>query len=44
MMKNYNKSIEINCNLNWPYIPDEYNKILITGGSGSGKTSMFYYI
>ena len=26
------------CNKNWPYIPDHPYKILVTGGSGSGKT------
>ena len=26
-------------NLNWPYIPDHPYKILIIGGSGSGKTN-----
>ena len=26
-------------NLNWPYIPDHPYRILITGGSGSGKTN-----
>ena len=26
-------------NKNWPYIPDHPYRILINGGSGSGKTS-----
>ena len=26
-------------NKNWPYIPDRPYRILITGGSGSGKTN-----
>ena len=26
-------------NENWPYIPDHPYRILITGGSGSGKTN-----
>ena len=26
-------------NLNWPYIPDHSYKILIIGGSGTGKTN-----
>ena len=26
-------------NINWPYIPDHPYRILITGGSGSGKTN-----
>ena len=38
MMKNYNESLEINHNSNWPYVPDHLDKILINGGSGSGKT------
>ena len=38
-MKNYDKSIEINHNPNWPYIPDHAYRILITGGSGSGKNN-----
>ena len=27
-------------NKNWPYIPDHLYSILITGGSGSGKTNV----
>ena len=26
-------------NLNWPYIPDHPYRILIIGGSGTGKTN-----
>ena len=33
---NENKTV---LNKNWPYIPDHPNRILITGGSGSGKTN-----
>ena len=40
MMKNYDKSVEINNNLNWPYIPDQPYRILITGVLGSGKTNV----
>ena len=29
-------------NLNWPYIPDHPYKILIIGGSGSGKTNALF--
>ena len=29
-------------NKNWSYIPDYPYKILITGGSGSGKTNLLY--
>ena len=39
-MKNYDQSVEINHNPNWPYIPDYPYGILIIGGSGSGKTDM----
>ena len=28
------------CNKNWPYILDHPYRILITGGSGSGKTNV----
>ena len=41
MMKNYNESVEINHNLKWPYIPDHPYRILIVGGSGSGKINVF---
>ena len=37
-MKNY--SVEINHNLNWPYIPGHPYRILIIGGSGSEKTNV----
>ena len=39
MIKNYDQSVEINNNLNGPYIPDHLYRILIIGGSGSGKTN-----
>ena len=35
--ENYDESVEINHNPNWPYIPDHPYRILIIGGSGSGK-------
>ena len=38
-MKNYDQSVEINHNTNWPYIPDHPYRILIIVGSGSGKTT-----
>ena len=41
MMKNYDQSVEVNHKPNWPYIPDHPYKILIIGGSGSGKTNVF---
>ena len=39
MMKNYDESVEINHNPNWPYIADHPYRILIIDGSGSGKTN-----
>ena len=39
-MKNYDQSVEIKHNLNWPYIPDHPYRILIIGGSGSDKTNV----
>ena len=40
MTKRYGQSVEINCNVNWPYIPEHPDRILIIGGSGSGKTNL----
>ena len=40
MMKNYDQSVEINHNLNWPYILDHLYRILIIGNSGSAKTNV----
>ena len=40
MMKNYDQSVEINHNPNWPYIPGHPYRILIIGESGSGKTNV----
>ena len=41
MMKKYDRSVEINHNPNWSYIPDHSYRILIIGGSsGSGKTNV----
>ena len=39
-MKNYDQSVEINCNPNSPYTPYHPYRILIFGGSGSGKTNV----
>ena len=36
-MKNYDQSVEINHNPKWPYIPDHPFRMLIIGGSRSGK-------
>ena len=44
MMKNYEESVEINHNPNWPYIPDYPYKVLLIGGSGSGKTNVLLYL
>ena len=40
MMKNYDQSVEINHNPDWPYILDYLYRILIIGGSGSDKTNV----
>ena len=40
MMKNKDESVKINGNLNWPYIPDHPYRILIIGGSRSGKSNV----
>ena len=40
MIKNYDESVEIYYNPNWPYIPNYSYSILIIGGSGSGKTNV----
>ena len=38
--KNYNESLEVSHNPNWPHIPDHLYRILIIGGPGSGKTNV----
>ena len=38
-IKNYYKSVKINHYPNWSYISDHHYRILIIGGSGSGKTN-----
>ena len=39
--KNYDQSVEINHNPNWPFIPDYTYRILAAiGGSGSGKANV----
>ena len=40
MIKNYDQSVEINCNPNWPYIPDHPYRISIIGGSRSRKINV----
>ena len=40
MMKNYDESVEINHNPNWPYVPDHLYRILIIGDSRSEKTNV----
>ena len=39
-MNNYDEPVEINHNPNWSYIPDHPYRMLIIGGSGSGKTNV----
>ena len=40
MMKNYDQLVEINLSPNQAYIPDRPYRILIVGGSRSGKTNV----
>ena len=40
MTKNYDESVKVNKNLNWPYIPNHLYQILIIGGSGSDITNV----
>ena len=40
MMKNYDQSVEIDHNPNWPNIPDHPYRILIIGGSEPGKPNL----
>ena len=40
MMKNYDESVDINGNPNWPYIPHDSYRILIIHGLGSGKANV----
>ena len=37
----YSNENQIDHNLNWPYTADHAYRILIVGGSGSGKTNAF---
>ena len=39
--KNYDESIQINHNPNWPYLTGHPNRILIISSSGSGKTNCY---
>ena len=39
-MENYDHSVEINHNPNWPYISDHPYRILIIAGSTSSKTNV----
>ena len=40
-MKNYDETVEINHNPNWPYISDHPCRILIIGGSESRKSNVY---
>ena len=40
IIKNHIESVEINHNPIWPYITDHPHRILIIGGSRSGKTNL----
>ena len=43
-MQNYDESVKINCNPNWPCIHDHLYNILMIGGSRSGKTNVLLNI
>ena len=46
-MINLDKTVNNNyeeCNEKWPYIPDHPYRILIIGGSGSGKTNTLVHL
>ena len=43
-MKNYDQSVKINRNPNSPYIPNHFYRILITGGLGSEKINVLFYL
>ena len=40
MMKNFDQSVQINYDPKWSYILDHPYRILIIGGSGSGKLNV----
>ena len=40
MMKNYDQLVKLNHNPNWSYILDNLYRILINGGSWSGKSNV----
>ena len=44
MMKIYDQSVKINQNPNWSYILDQRYRILLIGGSGSGKFNVLLNI
>ena len=43
-MKNYDKPVKINYNPNWSYFSGHPYKILIIGGSGSGKANVLLHL
>ena len=40
MMENYEESVGLNHNPDWPYIPSHTCRVLIISGSGSGKINV----
>ena len=42
MIKNYDQLVKVNHNPNKAYIPDHPYRIVIIGGSGTGKTNDFF--
>ena len=41
-MKNYDQPVKINHSPNWFYIHDHFYRILIIGGTGSGKNNVLF--
>ena len=42
IIKNYDKSLEMNHSSNWPYFPNHAYSISPIGGLGSGKTNILF--
>ena len=40
MMNNFDESVKINHNPNWPFSPNHLRRILIIGSPGSGKNNV----
>ena len=43
-MRNYDESVQLNHGPNWAYISNHPSRILIIGGSGSGKNNVLLHL